>query len=310
MPKTIAMKNKKTNLLLVLMLTVCGFMFSGAGLSAYHNKKSILWKISGNGLEHPSYLFGTVHIMDSSQYFLHSTVKEKIASCDKMVFEINTNEPDYQTRALKYSFLSNDSLENIFSKEEYLELEMFFKNEFNFSLTAVHKMKPFYLSAVINALSMPKNAMSYEAELRRIAIDCGMGITGISTLEKENEILEQMDMETQKYTLYEAIKEYKNGFKQREQIMQHYRKNNIQAIYELMMKNFTPEEEIVYNLMFPKRHEVWVPNMIDLMQKQSCFFAVGVGHLPGEQGLLRILENQGFKVRPVNMDFKLFNGYN
>jgi hypothetical protein len=275
--------------------------------SAYSqiNKKSVLWEISGNGLKLPSYLFGTVHILDSSNYFLHKTVIDKITICDVMVFEVNTNEPDYQKKALQFSFMSNDSLENIFTKEEYENLEQFFKKEFNFPLSAVHKMKPFYLSSVINALSMPKNAISYETELKEIATENGLSISGISTLEKENEIIEKMDMEVQRYTLYQAIEEHKTGYKQREQIVLLYKKNDIHAIYELMRKESSSEDSIVFNIMFPNRHKVWLPNMIKMMHEQSCFFAVGVGHLPGQSGILNILIENGYNVKPVNIDIDL-----
>lgn len=275
--------------------------------SAYSqiNKKSVLWEISGNGLKLPSYLFGTVHILDSSNYFLHKKVIKKIESSEKMVFEINTNEPGYQEKALKYSFMSEDSLENIFTEEEYHKLELFFKDEFNFPLAAVHKMKPFYLSSVINALSMPKNAISFEAELKKIAIENGLEISGISTLEKENEILEKMDMEVQKYTLFQAIEEHKTGYKQRERIVLLYNKNDIHAVYELIMKEDSPKDKIVYDIMFPKRHEVWIPNMIKMMNEQSCFFAVGVGHLPGQAGLLNQLTDKGYNVKPVNINIHL-----
>lgn len=299
------MTNKKTIPVLLFTLLISTFLLNGSSAFSQINKKSVLWKISGNGLKQPSYLFGTVHILDSSNYFLHKTVIEKISKCSKMVFEVNTNEPDYQKKALQFSFMSNDSLENIYTKEEYENLEQFFKNEFNFPLAAVHKMKPFYLASVINALSLPKNAMSYEAELKKIATENGLEISGISTLEMENAILEKMDMDVQKHTLNQAIDEHKTGYKQREQIIQLYRKSHINAIYEIMKKEATPEDSIVYDIMFPKRHDVWIPSMIKMMNEQTCFFAVGVGHLPGKKGLLNLLLEKGYKVKPVNMDFKL-----
>ena len=43
--------------------------------------------------------------------------------------------------------------------------------------------------------------------------------------------------------------------------------------------------------------------MEEMMRQQSCFFAVGVGHLPGESVLIRLLHDQGYRVKPVHMDF-------
>jgi uncharacterized protein YbaP (TraB family) len=35
------------------------------------------------------------------------------------------------------------------------------------------------------------------------------------------------------------------------------------------------------------------------MKEKSFFFAVGAGHLPGESGIIALLRNQGFTVRPI-----------
>ena len=296
------MTNKKTERIFLFALSISILLLNMPSAFSQINKKSVLWKISGNGLKQPSYLFGTVHIMDSSKYFLDKIVVGKLTTCQNIVFEVNTNQPDYQKKALQFSFMSNDSLENIFTKEEYLNLKQFFKKEFNFPLSAVHKMKPFYLSAVINALSMPKNAVSYEDELKKIATENGLGISGISTLEKENEIIEKMDMEVQKHTIYDAINEYKNGYQRREIIFKLYQQGDIDEIYEVMLKNSSQEDRKVYDIMFPSRHKIWIPSMISLMKEQTCFFAVGVGHLPGKQGLIELLKRTGYIVKPIRIN--------
>jgi uncharacterized protein YbaP (TraB family) len=43
----------------------------------------------------------------------------------------------------------------------------------------------------------------------------------------------------------------------------------------------------------------WIPIIVDLTKKSSCFIAVGAGHLAGENGLIRLLRNQGFSVKPL-----------
>jgi uncharacterized protein YbaP (TraB family) len=59
--------------------------------------------------------------------------------------------------------------------------------------------------------------------------------------------------------------------------------------------------------MFTERNESWVPGMKRLMQKESCFFAVGAGHLAGESGLITLLRKEGYRVEPVHLDFWFHN---
>jgi hypothetical protein len=40
--------------------------------------------------------------------------------------------------------------------------------------------------------------------------------------------------------------------------------------------------------------------MMPYMEQRSAFVAVGALHLPGEQGVLRLLERQGYRVTRLN----------
>lgn len=47
------------------------------------------------------------------------------------------------------------------------------------------------------------------------------------------------------------------------------------------------------------RNDVMLERMLPLMQEQSSFVAVGALHLPGERGILNLLEQRGFTVQPL-----------
>jgi uncharacterized protein YbaP (TraB family) len=303
------MKIQKSTLVILLTCFVffCFHLANAQNERAPKNKKSLLWRISGNGLERPSYLFGTVHILDSAYYFLDDTTIEQLKRSDKVVFENDLDEPDYQQKTLKLAMMENDSLTHYLTDEEFSKLEAFFKNEFNFPLNAVKKMKPFYVASLVGALSFPKNSKSYEADLLKLADKHNKETLGITNPEIENEIISQIPMDTQVAQIWRAIEEYKKGFPQKQKVMEAYQKRDISQIYSIMKEDSNEDDELIYDLMFPERHKVWVPNMIELMQKNSCFFAVGVGHLPGEQGLLEWFKKEGFKVRPVHLDFKFYD---
>ena len=78
---------KKTILLLVTLITT--FSFSQAQL---------LWKISGNGLKHPSYLFGTHHLITIQ--FLDSVpgLFKAFNECETVVGEMVLNNIDVSAK--------------------------------------------------------------------------------------------------------------------------------------------------------------------------------------------------------------------
>ena len=45
---------------------------------------SLLWKIEGNGLQKPSYLFGTIHMICKDDAVLSANMKKVISECDEV----------------------------------------------------------------------------------------------------------------------------------------------------------------------------------------------------------------------------------
>ena len=51
-----------------------------------------------------------------------------------------------------------------------------------------------------------------------------------------------------------------------------------------------------------KRNHNWIPKLKEIIQQKSCFIAIGAGHLGGENGLIKLLQLQGFTVEPISID--------
>lgn len=54
--------------------------------------KTLLWRISGNGLQKPSYLYGTMHLKDRRLFFFGDSVYKNIQSSDGFAMEIDPAE--------------------------------------------------------------------------------------------------------------------------------------------------------------------------------------------------------------------------
>src|SRR6478735_8647512 len=53
---------------------------------------SLLWKISGNGLKKPSYLYGTMHVSNRVAYYLSEQFFDALKSVDVVGLETNPGE--------------------------------------------------------------------------------------------------------------------------------------------------------------------------------------------------------------------------
>lgn len=289
---------------IIVLLAICLFIYGDHNTyaqDAYNgkHKKTLLWEISGMGMEEPSYLFGTVHIIDSAKFFLDEPVKEKLKTCDKVVFEVNTDDPEYQQKAMSVLMMENDSLDNLISTEEYEKIKTFYAENLKLPLDKLKKIKPYYLVSFIMQMYLPKKIMSYEEELKKLAKHQGKEILGVSTVEKESEILvDRIPLNIQAQMLSNAVDHNEERPEITEKLIEAYTDRDIDLFYKLT-KAESSTFEIVFESMFAKRHEVWIPNMTKLMNNHTCFFAVGVAHLAGEDGLIRLLREKGYTVKAI-----------
>jgi len=53
---------------------------------------ALLWKVTGKNLKKPSYVFGTIHIIDAKDYFLPEGTLSAMESSDRICFEIDMAE--------------------------------------------------------------------------------------------------------------------------------------------------------------------------------------------------------------------------
>jgi len=55
-------------------------------------ENSLLWEISGKGLEQPSYLFGTIHLIGKEDFILTDITKASFTKTKRVTFEIDMED--------------------------------------------------------------------------------------------------------------------------------------------------------------------------------------------------------------------------
>ena len=68
------------------------FLLAVLTLIALSSSAQLLWKVSGNGLDKPSYVLGTYHLASESMIDKIPGMKQALEGCDIVVGEI-----DYET---------------------------------------------------------------------------------------------------------------------------------------------------------------------------------------------------------------------
>ena len=268
---------------------------------------ALLWKIDGNGLTNPSYLYGTIHLIDTDDYFLPPGTLAAIDETDKMVFEIDMNEMSDMSAMMglmnKAFMNDNKTLKDLISEEDYKLVDAHF-SELGLPLMMLERMKPMFLtvfaSGDMDPMGLQSGSMkSYEMEFLEIAQSSDKPVAGLETIEFQMSVFDSIPYQAQADMLVETIK---NGDTDNDEfaVMVDMYKN--QKINDMVAMISNEEEQLseYEDILLNKRNEAWISGMKQMMKEMPTFFAVGAGHLAGQRGVIKLLRKEGYTLTPLS----------
>ncbi len=269
-------------------------------------EKSLLWEISGNGLETSSFLYGTIHIIDKNDFFLTEKTKEALAASSKLTLEINMDEMTniFSQISLLMGALMKDgaTLKTLLNKEDYQVVETYF-DEMGLPMFILDKVKPLFLSSLVGADMGPEGMMSgemvsYEMEFVEMANEQEMEMGGLETAAYQMSMFDSIPYKVQADMLVESIKYGDEGVDQLAQMIEIYKSQDINALVSMIEEEEGGVGEYD-EILLDGRNRNWIPVMGEMMNEQKTFFAVGAGHLGGKNGVINLLRQEGYTVKAL-----------
>ncbi len=298
---------------------------NAASDSLVPQEKALLWSIAGNGIKKPSYLYGTIHVIPKDDYFMPDYVERSFAKAEKVVFEINMedmNDMSMMAGMAQMMFMpEGTSLKTLLSEEDYKMVKEELKDNIMVAMLGdmADRIKPFFLSAMLDSGGegaegadpmnpfgmgggmMGGNTTSYEMEFTEMAKKAEKPMDGLETIEFQMSIFDAIPLEDQAQMLVEAIKseaDPENPEDIMRKMVDMYKDQDIQGLYEMIHVQSAGSKEFEDKLLI-SRNKNWIPLMAEMMKEQITFFAVGAGHLGGDEGVIALLRKEGYVVRPV-----------
>ena len=271
-------------------------------ITGTYRGKSLLWEIKGNGLKSPSYLFGTMHILCANDARLSSNLKAIIKDCKEIYFEIDMDNMAELMGAMKFLRMNDGvKISDLLTTAEYERVQDYFeKNKTMLPFSMMNRFKPYFVSSLIGEKMMTcekKNGM--EELIMRESKQYDKEIKGLETTEFQASIFDSIPYNKQAKDLLAYIDSIDSYKKITLEMIDVYREQDLDRMDELMKKS-DPGLETYMDLLLYDRNRRWVDQMPALMREGSMLFAVGAGHLPGDQGVIKLLQKKGYTVTPMD----------
>ncbi len=291
----------KRSLLIILCLI--------SAWSGYSQHASILWEISGKELAEPSYLMGTIHIGDSRVFEWNDSLMICLERCRVMAGELQMNDINPQELAQAIKMPGDTTLLSLIGKKNYKMVRRYVKKRCGTMVSMViNRIKPVYTMLFISqgkeGLKPGKGEVeereALDLYLQNMAIDRGMAVVGLETPKEQLMALEALSLQEQAELLLESIGDAgtSSAGDPMEGMIQAYLSQDLDSLYRLFVDEGLPEK-LMESLIY-RRNTIMFDRMRPLMRENPVFVAVGAAHLPGEKGLIQLLRDNGYTLRPVN----------
>lgn len=247
------------------------------------------------------YLLGTIHSEDPRVLDFTAGFLEEVASCQVFAMEL---VPDQVTLSRLAAFMhlpEGHSLEQVIGQERFEAVRQAL-SVYGMPPGQVARLKPW---AAMMTLSVPppETGLFMDFALSLRADGMGMRVVGLETLEQQLSFLESMSDTQQIELLEQALGEFDSVRAVHDAMVDTYLEGDVGALQSMTREQMETLDPVTREWFLAEgidaRNHRMRDALMPLLRTQSVFTAVGALHLPGETGLVRLLEAEGYTLKPL-----------
>ena len=280
----------------------------------------LLFRISGNGLNEPSYILGTIHNLPGSLLDSIPEYLEAESQCQQMYVEqkrsattmvVSLGEPDGKQVQQEVDYPDGKNIFDVIDEESAAILVEKYKEYMHINLSdttwmSLWKITPAAFQYLLTSrfLKQFRNKGLMDMYLMKKVQERGWHVGQLDDERmKLNDLADSQDklpqtIEEQADSLMAFLKDYE-GRKQQmvkdfETTYNYWRTGDYEGFFSHNVQKVT-----AYPGLYRDRNEKWLPRMIAAMREKPTMIVFGSGHLIGEHGIIQMLRASGYEVEQV-----------
>lgn len=274
-------------------------------LTSQAQYNSLLWRVSGNGLQQPSFLYGTMHVSDARVFQFSDSVMPFFERCGVYAMEIDFNNVRPMELLSKMMAGGNKSIRKSLDPEDYRLLDSVFRaGNRGIPLSLFDNMSPILLEMMmgmqtlgLSDSSIDGNTEALDIYFNNLARKQNKSIVGIETVAEQINVLNSLSYKEQLEMLQLSIDDLKSGKEDNSYLVSYYVQQQLDSLLAKSKEQGMPPK--FFKALVTERNKRMADRMEKIMKDQSAFMAVGALHLAGNEGVVASLRKKGFIVEPV-----------
>ena len=284
----------------ILRIAVYGLLLLSAAIAQAQDRQGLLWEISRDSGQ-PSYLLGTIHSEDPRVTQLPAAVQSKFDQAGTFCAEMRMDPATQIRMSQGMMYLDGQRLDQKIDPELFRKTASLIGN-YGIPEQMTALLKP-WAAGLMLSVPKPESGMFLDYLLYQTAKEQGKQLCGLETPEQVVELFDTTPLKTQVNLLRVAIREHGNLEQMVEEMLQIYLARDLDRLLEYsereLAKSGADVSALINDSLIGQRNHNMLETMHGHLARGNAFVAVGALHLPGEIGLLRMLEEQGYRVKAI-----------
>jgi hypothetical protein len=259
--------------------------------------RGLLFQVERDG-EPVGYLFGTIHAEDARVLTLPGPVERAFVDSPRLFVEVNMDGASLLASVAAMLLDDGRELGDILDPTLYGET-VAAAARLGLPEVALRYYKPWAL-AILLSLPPSETGQFLDLVLYKRALELNKEVAGLETIQEQLDLFDSLSEEDQILLLRDTL----NNLEQLPVIFQtlldRYLARDLQGLVEinrqLLGGSAEPLVERFQAKAVDERNRRMVARLEAPLERGGVFVAVGALHLPGEQGILRLLERRGYRI--------------
>lgn len=284
-----------------LLFVIFVALFSLYSIPSLARDRHLVWSVEGG--QSPVTLMGSIHTLRQDAYPLPEVYQKAYNDAEILVFETDMaqmNNPANQARLLALGmYPEGETLFDHLSVKARGSLERVLQDR-GIPPAQLSGFKPWFCALSLVLLELQRLGYSPMHGLdmhfyQRTRKD-GKPIHHLEPVEAQIQLLASMEKDFQEDFLLQSLQELEVLESMASRMTGAWRTGNEGELDKIIRAEFKGFPEVFERFLL-RRNREWLPRIEGLIRgNQSALVIVGAGHLVGRDGLIRMLEAQGYKV--------------
>lgn len=263
-----------------------------------------VWKVSKG--ESTIFVGGTLHLLSEGDYPLPKPYEIAFDKASSVVLETDldaVNSPAFSQQLLQQlSYTDGSTIQSHISEDTYNALASHFASR-GWPIESVNLLKPQLVSLTLTIGELQRLGLTLEgvdSHYAQKAKDAGKTLAWLESPEQQLAFIVAMGEDDPDGLIQYTLEDIKTLPENLALMKDYWFKGDLKGMTTDILDVFAKDYPEVYKSILVERNHNWLPHLVSFFDSPEIeFVLVGALHLPGNDGVLALLEAQGYTVEKV-----------